>query len=130
MSSSHDPKREPSSQPTVSSSRESSAELPSGMLAEIVAETNAKLAPEQPIDPDLKAALLEVARQFAGQPMTLEPAGIALLTAVLKTDFPIFSNRPALLAKISHKVAESLLADLTARRRLEHLWATLAEEAA
>ncbi len=130
MSSSHNPEREQSTQPTVSSAREPSTELPPDILADIVAETNAKFALAQPTDPALRAALLEVARQFAGQPMTLEPAGVALLAAVLKTEFPIFAGRPALLTKVSHKVAESLLADLTARRRLEHLWATLAEEAA
>jgi hypothetical protein len=130
MTSGHNPQREPSAQAARSNDRESSAELPPDILADIVAETNAKFAEAQPTDPALKGALLAVAREHAGQPMTLEPAGVALLAAVLKTEFPIFSNRPALLAKVSHKVAESLLADLTARRRLEHLWATLAEEAA
>lgn len=130
MTSGHNPQREPSAQPAQSNDREPSTELPPDILADIVAETNAKFAETQPTDPALKAALLEVARQHAGQTMTLEPVGVALLAAVLKTEFPIFANRPALLTKVSHRVAESLLADLTARRRLEHLWATLAEEAA
>jgi hypothetical protein len=74
--------------------------------------------------------MVAVAREYAGQPMTVEPAGTALLAAILKHQFSFLVNRPALLNRAAKTVAESLLADLTARRRLEHLWAKLAEEIA
>jgi hypothetical protein len=49
---------------------------------------------------------------------------------VLKHQFSFLTNRPALLRRAAKTVAESLLADLTARRRLEHVWARLSEEVA
>lgn len=109
---------------------EQAAELPPDVLAEIVAETAAQLASVEPPDPELHAAMVAVARAHAGQPMTVEPAGSALLAAVLQHQFSFLSSRPALLNRVAKTVAESLLADLTARRRLEHLWAKLSEEVA
>ena len=48
----------------------------------------------------------------------------------LAAEFPLFAERPALLAKAARQVAEALLADPGSHRRLEHLWQTLGEEAA
>lgn len=110
--------------------RSPGGELPPDALREIVAETSARLAKPQEIDPTLRAALMEVARRFVGQPMTVDPAGTALLEAVLRLQFPALARRPPLLAHTARAVATSLLADPTARLRVEHLWATLAEEAA
>jgi hypothetical protein len=109
---------------------EQAAELPADVLAEIVAETAAQLASAEPPDSELHAAMVGVAREHAGQAMTVEPAGTALLAAVLQHQFSFLASRPMLLNRAAKTVAESLLADLTARRRLEHLWATLAEEVA
>ena len=109
---------------------ESSAELPPDMLREVVAETSARLATPEQLDPALRAALLEVARRFAGQPMTVDPAGTALLEAVLRIQLPVLAERQGLLNRTARVVATSLLADPQARLRVEHLWATLAEEAA
>jgi hypothetical protein len=107
---------------------ENVADLPASVLSEIVAETAAQLASAEPPDPALQTAMLGVAREYVGQLMTIDPAGSALLAAVLKLQFPFLARRPALLAQAGKTVAESLLADLTTRRRLEHLWAKLQEE--
>jgi hypothetical protein len=109
---------------------ESSAELPPDMLRDVVAETSARLATPENLDPALRAAMLEVARRFAGQPMTVDPAGTALLEAVLRFQIPALAGRGALLSRTARVVATSLLTDPLARLRVEHLWATLAEEAA
>src|SRR5262245_46446778 len=96
-----DPRREQPIQPTPQSSpanRSASGELPPDVLREIVAETSARLAKPQELDPTLRAALLDVARRFAGQPIVVDPAGTALLEAVLREQFPALAERPALLA--------------------------------
>jgi hypothetical protein len=105
-------------------------DLPADMLSEIVAHTASQLATPEQIDPALREALRDVARRFAGQPMTVEPAGTALLEAVLRLQLPELASRPPLLAKTARTVAESVLADPAARLRVEHLWATLAEQTA
>ena len=131
MSSGHDPNRDQKTETDRDQSApEHDYDLPADVLSEIVAETAAQLASAEPTDPALHAAMLAVAREHAGEPMTAEPAGAAVLAAVLKIQFPFLANRPALLARAGKTVAESLLADLTARRRLEHLWAKLSEEVA
>jgi hypothetical protein len=109
---------------------EHAGELAADMLSEIVAETAAQLAAFEPPDPALHAAMVAVAREYAGQPMTVEPAGTALLAVVLQHQFSFLAGRPALLNRAAKTVAESLLADLTARRRVEHVWAKLLEEVA
>jgi hypothetical protein len=109
---------------------ESTGELAADMLSEIVAETAAQLAAFEPLDPALHAAMAAVAREHIGQPMTAEPVGVELLAVVLQHQFSFLATRPALLNRAAKTVAESLLADLTARRRLEHVWAKLLEEVA
>src|SRR5262245_49579446 len=103
-------------------------EVSSDMLREIVAQTAESLAAPEQIDPTLREALVEVARQHAGQPMTVDPAGAALLEEVLRLQLPDLAERPVLLARTARVVATSLLSDPAARLRVEHLWATLMEE--
>jgi hypothetical protein len=131
MSSGHEAQREPKAEGlTLDAGGKSATELPPDVLADIVAETTAQLAPSTPTDPALQAALLDVARQFAGQAMTVEPTGVAFMAAVLRTQFPLLQSRPQLLARVAEMVAESLLSDPTARQRIEYLWAKLSEEVA
>jgi hypothetical protein len=107
-----------------------SDELPPNILGQVVAETASSLAQAEEADPTLKAAMVEVARRFIGQPITVDPIGTALLEAILRGQFAFLAERPALLAKTARTVAASLLADPAARLRVEHLWAKLSEEAA
>ena len=131
MSSGHEARREQKLEARPHEAAvESTTDLPPDVLANIVAETAAQLASSSPTDPALQAAMLDVARQFAGQPITVEPAGVALIAAVLQNQFPFLAERPTLLARAARTVAESLLSDPTACRRVEHLWATLSEEVA
>ena len=105
-------------------------ELPNPFLDQVMSETASQLAEPAQLDPQVRAALVEVARRFGGQPLVLDPTGVALLEALLSAEFPLFAERPALLARAARQVAEALLADPGSHRRLEHLWQTLAEEAA
>ena len=77
----------------------------------------------------MRVALVEVARRFAGQPLVLEPTGVALFEALLAGEFPLFKERPALVTEAARQVAQALLADPSSHRRIEHLWQTLSEEA-
>jgi hypothetical protein len=52
------------------------------------------------------------------------------LEAMLRVQFSMLADRPALLTRTARTVAGSLLADPAARTRVEHLWAKLAEECA
>lgn len=131
MSSGHEAQRGPKAETrTVDATGKSATELPPDVLADIMAETAAQFAPTTPRDPALESALLAVAREFAGQTMTVEPTGVAFMAAVLRRQFPLLNSRPQLLARVAETVARSLLSDPTARQRIEYLWAKLSEEVA
>jgi hypothetical protein len=100
------------------------------MLDDVVAQTSEQLTAPEELEPAVRAALAAVARQYAGQPLTLDPAGVALVEALLRAQFPLLATRQALLANTARTVAESLLTDPDARPRVEHLWAQLGEEIA
>ena len=126
-----DAQREPKAEDrTLEAAGKSATELPADVLADIVAETAAQFSPSTPTDPALQAALLDVAREFAGQAMTVEPTGVAFMAAVLRTQFPLLQSRPQLLSRVAECVAQSLLSDPTARQRVEYFWAKLSEEVA
>ena len=109
---------------------EGHGDVPNPLLDQVMSETAAQLAEPEQLDPKVRAALVEVARRFAGQPLELDPTGVALLEALLAAEFPLFASRPALLANAARQVAQALLADPGSHRRIEHLWQTLSEEAA
>ena len=111
-----------------SSGHEGHGDVPNPLLEQVMSETASQLAEPAQLDPRVRAALVEVARRFAGQPLVLDPTGVALLEALLAAEFPLFAARPALLANAAQQVAAALLADPGSHRRLEHLWQTLAEE--
>lgn len=113
-----------------SSSKDEQGDAPNPFLDQVMSETASQLAEPEQLDPRVRAALVEVARRFAGQPLELDPTGVALLEALLSAEFPLFAERPALLAKAARQVAQALLADPSSHRRIEHLWQTLSEEAA
>jgi hypothetical protein len=120
----------PAIEQEAQSAAESGQDVSSDTLQQIVAETAASLARSDEADPALKAAMVEVARRYAGQPITVDPVGAALMEAVLRVQFPVVASRATLLARTARSVAASLLADPTARLRVEHLWATLGEDVA
>lgn len=103
-------------------------EVASDALQQIVAATASSLARPEDVDPALHGIMKEVAQRFAGQPITLDPVGSALIEAVLRAQFPLLAARPKVLAQTSRQVAASLLNDPAARLRVEHLWARLAED--
>jgi hypothetical protein len=98
------------------------------MLDDVVAQTSEQLTAPEELEPAVRAALAAVAREYAGQPLRLDTAGVALVEALLRAQLPVLAARPTLLAHTARAVAESLLTDPDARPRVEHLWAQLGEE--
>lgn len=108
----------------------SADDVSSEALRQIVNETVSSLTRPEEVDPTLKAAMLEVARRYVGEPITVDPVGTALIEAVLRVQLPVLVSRSSLLARTARSVATKLLSDPAARLRVEHLWATLAEDEA
>jgi hypothetical protein len=109
---------------------QTAAEIPDDTLRKILEQTADSLARPEQVDPALQTAMVGVARQFFGSPITVDPVGAALLEAVLRVQFPLFEQRPGLLSQTARTIAATLLSDPTARLRVEYLWARLQEDAA
>jgi hypothetical protein len=99
-------------------------------LIKILEQTADSLARPEEVDPALQSAMVDVARQFFGQPISVDPVGTTLMEAVLRVQFPLFEQRPALLSQTARTIAATLLSDPAARLRVEYLWARLQEDAA
>ncbi|WP_425617607.1 hypothetical protein NA78x_001288 [Anatilimnocola sp. NA78] len=96
-------------------------------LNQVMSQTLAGLASTRELNPELYAALLEVARQHPGEVLSLDPVAIELMGASLRVQFPAIAQREALVRRMSLWIAESMLADPSARQRLAELWAGLGE---
>ena len=70
---------------------------------------------------------LKVARQYAGQELTLDPIGIALVEAVLTETFSGRIVNEVRHAKMAADIAESLVTNPTASARLAAFWNKLQE---
>ena len=102
-------------------------ELTDSLLGRMLSAANEQIADPHQADAAVTAAMEEVARRHAGQPLVLEPVGIELIEALLVAQFPLFASRDTLRNRAAKAIAQSLLADPTARVRLENLWASLGE---
>ena len=97
------------------------------MLQQVLRQTLAGMTSTRELNPQVYAALLEVAQRFPGEPLSLDPVAIELVAACLRVQFPALAARAALSRRMSLWVAESLLADPAARQRLTELWSRLGE---
>jgi hypothetical protein len=95
-----------------------------GLLETVLQQTLAVLSAEESVDPSTKAALLTVARRYAGQSLVLEPIAVELVDAALPRLFA--GESPALLrSRLTAQIAQTLMDDPVARPRLESLWTHL-----
>lgn len=97
------------------------------LLEQVLSETAAGQFVPGAVEPAIAGALDAVARRHRGAAMQLDPVGVELLEALLAAQFPVLASRGELLSQAARAVGTSLLADPTARLRLEHLWAILGE---
>jgi hypothetical protein len=92
-----------------------------------MSQTLANLTSSRELDPQVLAALQEVARRFPDEGLSLDPVAIELIAASLRVQFPLLAQREAMLRRMSLWIAESILDDPAARHRLAELWARLGE---
>lgn len=129
----HHPEPSPSEDRPPKSSPEGPAPLPPespvrpDKLEEVIHETAAQLGQASPADPELWAVLRQAAKDLPDGPLTLQPVAVRLVQVVLTRQLPPLADRPALLAATAQAVAEAILADLAAGRRLAALWERLRE---
>jgi hypothetical protein len=108
-------------------SAESDAPIEPEMLKQVLRQTLGGMTSTRELNPEVYAALLEVAQRHPHEPMSLDPIAMELVAACLRVQFPALAVRAALARRMSLWVAESLLADPAARQRLTELWSRLGE---
>lgn len=96
-------------------------------LKQVMSQTVAGMTSSRELSPQVYAALLEVAKRYPGEPLSLDPIAIELVSASLKVQIPAIAGREALSRRMHAWVASSLLDDPAARQRLAELWARLGE---
>lgn len=96
-------------------------------LKQVMSQTVAGMTSTRELSPQVYAALLEVAKRYPGEPLSLDPIAIELVSACLKVQMPAIAGREALSRRMHAWVASSLLDDPAARQRLAELWARLGE---
>ncbi|MEO1998723.1 MAG: hypothetical protein ABGZ17_26050 [Planctomycetaceae bacterium] len=95
------------------------------LLDAVIAKTTELLAQE-----DSQAsldALLTVARSLNGQPLTIDPVGIALVRASLATVLSRDAFQDELWETMTSRITVTLFDDPHSRARLETLWQRLQE---
>ena len=111
---------------TQEAAAEESASAPD-FLKEVMSQTVAGITSTRELSPKVFAALLEVAKRYPGEPLSLDPIAIELVGACLSVQMPAIAARDALSRRMYAWVASSLLDDPAARQRLAELWARLGE---
>jgi hypothetical protein len=96
-------------------------------LKQVMSQTVAGMTSTRELSPKVFAALLEVAKRYPGEPLSLDPIAIELVAACLQVQMPAIAAREALSRRMYTWVASSLLDDPAARHRLAELWARLGE---
>lgn len=96
-------------------------------LKQVMSQTVAGLTSTRELSPQVFSALLEVAKRYPGEPLSLDPIAIELVGACLQVQMPAIAAREALSRRMYTWVASSLLDDPAARHRLAELWARLGE---
>ena len=113
---------------THDAASEESAAAPD-FLKEVMSQTVAGMTSTRELSPKVFSALLEVAKRYPGEPLSLDPIAIELVGACLSVQMPAIAAREALSRRMYSWVASSLLDDPVARQRLAELWARLGEAA-
>ena len=99
------------------------------LLDAVLRTTLAATGTEDTVDPQTRQALDEVARRHRGKPVGDPPVAKELVAAVLRDQFGMIAAAPAVWEGLISYVAQTLLGDPTASRRLECLWLRITENA-
>jgi len=102
-------------------------ELEQSVLDDVLKATMASDEALSHINERSHAGFLRVAKQYAGQELTLEPVGIALVQSVLTETFSGAIVNDDRQAKMAADIAQSLMTNPTASARLTAFWKKLQE---
>jgi hypothetical protein len=100
-----------------------------GLLDSVLQWTEATLAADDPLEAADVEGLREVARRHRGEPVSLKPAAVELVEAMLQTQFRVHAEWLPVWRNASEWIAESLWEDPASRSRLEGLWGRLTGDA-
>ncbi len=93
------------------------------LLDRVLQETMAAVS----VGPQELSALLDVARKYHGQPLTLEPVAVELVEAILRFRLPALQLSDPQRREMLTQIAELLLEDPPSAERLRRLWDRLKE---
>lgn len=100
---------------------ESKAADDGGLLAEVLRQTEWNDQADSTSNPDILAALKQVAALHPGAAFELEPIGTELVAAALDQHFGHLKTTPT-WEQMCHRLARSLFDDPTSFQRLKQLW--------
>src|SRR5688500_4803886 len=89
------PAPEELNQPPETTSPDSDAVEPE-MLQQVLRQTLAGMTSTRELNPEVYAALLDVAQRHPHEPLSLDPVAIELVAACLRVQFPALAARAAL----------------------------------
>lgn len=95
------------------------------LLAEVLRQTEWNDDAESWEDVELLNALKTVATQFPDTELTLEPTGLALVSAALEYHFGRLNLSQEAWERMCHRIARSLLEDPVSHDRWSELWSHL-----
>lgn len=95
------------------------------VLEEVLKQTATLYSLEPTSEPADLEPLKEVARQFAGHPLELEPVGVELIFAALKHRMSRGFASDGEIRTIAERVARTLFENPEAHERLSALWVRL-----
>jgi hypothetical protein len=97
------------------------------LLESVLRETLATERCDEPLEPRQREALRQIAQQHRGEPLTLEPVGVQLVDAILRSEVPVLAMAPETWRAMTAQIAATFFEDPGLRARIELLWNHLSE---
>ena len=101
--------------------------LPPALLEKILRQTSERFAGDEPLAETERQMLLEVFHRHRGDVAAFEVVVVELVQAILRSQLAAAPGSSETVERAAVAVAQTLLADPTARPRLEELWRRLRE---
>jgi hypothetical protein len=99
------------------------------LLEHVIQQTLVTPSPADSATPDDLAALREVVNRHRGEPFAVDPIGVELVQAMLRSYFETWCRSPEPWLGLARKVARSLCDDPVLHERTRKLWRRLGESA-
>ena len=99
-----------------------SAPPDASLLESVLRQTEAMTDADEPPSRAEMEAVEEVARRLAGEPFSLDPVAVELVSAMLLVQYGSQWNSPGLWRVVSERIARSIFESPPSRERMERLW--------